>query len=109
MATSTDGISAETSVQAVKRLAKREKASGMIISALGDSPSRVVSDVDYHPALMLKLLDDSYASNRTVCRVTVQARLYSMRYTIQDMIKYIDEFTSLFVQLEDMGKEVTIP
>jgi len=106
-ATSTDAASAATTAQAAKRLAKREKASGMIISALGDSPLRVVLDVDDDPARMLKLLDDRYASNRTVSRIAVQTRLYRMRYTNQDMTKYIDEFTSLFVPLEGMGKEVT--
>ena len=32
-----------------------------------------------------------------------------MRYTGQDVAKYIDDFTSLFSQLELMGKNAAIP
>lgn len=95
--------------QKEKMTAKLEKASAMIISALGDSPLRVVADADGDPARMLMLLDTRYASNRTVSRIAVQTQLYRMRYKGQDMAKYIDEYTALFSQLEFMGKEVAIP
>lgn len=88
---------------------KLEKASGMIISALGNSPLRVVADADDDPAKMLKLLDVRYASNRTVSRIAVQTQLYRMRYNGQDMSKYIDEYTALSSQIEFMGKNVAVP
>lgn len=86
-----------------------EKASGMIISALGNTPLRVVADADDDPAKMMKLLDARYASNRTSSRIAVQTQLYRMRYKDQDMSKYIDDYTSLFGQLEFMGKSVAVP
>lgn len=88
---------------------KLEKTSGIIISALGDSALRVVADADGNPSSMLKLLDDRYASNRTSSRISVQTQLYRMKYQGQDMSNYIDEYTSLFSQLEFMGRDVAIP
>ena len=89
--------------------AKREKASGIIISALGDAPLRVVMDVDDDPARMLQLLDGRYASNRTVSRIAVQTQLFRMSYNGQNMSTYVDQFTSLFSQLERMGTDAAIP
>ena len=86
-----------------------EKASGIIISALGDSPLRVVLEADDDPKRMLKLLDARYASNRTVSRIAVQTQLFRMRYTDQTMSTYADKYTSLFSQLEQMGKGAAIP
>ena len=90
-------------------LAKREKASGIIISALGDAPLRVIIDIDDDPARMMQLLDARYASNRTVSRIAVQTQLFRMSYTGQNMSTYIDQYTSLFSQLERMGKDAAIP
>lgn len=66
---------------------KLEKCSGMIISALGDSPLCVVADADGGPFQMVKLLDDRYASSRTSSRIAVQTQLYRMNYQGQDMSK----------------------
>lgn len=85
-----------------------EKASAIIISTLGDSPLRVVMDVDDNPAKMLILLDGRYASNRTVSRIAVQTQLFRMTYNGQNMSTYVDQFTSLFSQLERMGKDAAI-
>eukprot|EP00171_Calliarthron_tuberculosum_P008425 IDg8425t1 len=92
-----------------KNTAKLEKASGIIISALGDAPLRVVIDADDNPARMLKLLDARYASNRTVSRIAVQTQLFRMQYTDQNMASYVDTYASLFSQLERMGKGAAIP
>lgn len=89
--------------------AKREKASGIIISALGDAPLRVVIEVDDNPSRMLALLDARYALNRTVSRIAVQTQLFRMSYKGQNMSEYIDQYTSLFAQLERMGKDAAIP
>lgn len=88
---------------------KLEKASAIIISALGDAPLRVVMEADDDPVRMLKLLDARYASNRTVSRIAVQTQLFRMTYNGQNMSSYIDKFTSLFSQLERMGKDAAIP
>ena len=90
-------------------MAKREKTSGIIISALGDAPLRVVMDAEDDPARMLQLLDSRYASNRTVSRISVQTQLFQMLYTDQNISTYIDQYTSLFSQLECMGKDAAIP
>ena len=74
-----------------RTMVKREKASGIIISALGDAPLRVVMDVDDDPSRMLKLLDSRYASNRTVSRIAVQTQRFQMSYNGQDMSSYIDQ------------------
>lgn len=88
---------------------KSEKASAIIISALGDAPLRVVMEAEDDPARMMKLLDARYASSRTVSRIAVQTQLFRMNYTGQNMSTYIDQFTSLFSQLERMGKDAAIP
>jgi len=94
---------------APQTMAKREKASGIIICALGDAPLRVVMEIDDDPARMLKLLDARYASNRTVSRIAVQTQLFRMSYHSQDMSTYIDQYTTLFSQLERMGKDAAVP
>ena len=66
-------------------------------------------DVDDDPARMLQLLDSRYASNRTVSRIAVQTQLFRMSCNGQDMSSYIDQYTSLFSQLERMGKDSAIP
>ena len=106
--TTTAGARDVTTLDA-RTTAKREKASGIIISALGDAPLRVVMDVDDDPSKMLNLLDARYASNRTVSRIAVQTQLFRMSYTGQNMATYVDQFTSLFSQLERMGEDAAIP
>ena len=81
---------------ATRSTAKREKASGIIISELGDAPLRVVIEAEDDPARMIQLLDARYASNRTVSRIAVQTQLFRMSYSDQDMASYVDQFSSLF-------------
>ena len=71
--TTTENISAAT-----RSTTKKEKASGIIISALGDDPLRVVIEAEDVPAKMIQLLDARYASNRTVSRIAVQIQLFRM-------------------------------
>ena len=92
-----------------KSMKKREKASGIIISGLGDAALRVVMEADEDPSRMLQLLDGRYASSRTVSRIAVQTQLFRMSYNGQNMSDYIDQYTSLFSQLERMGKDAAIP
>lgn len=87
----------------------REKASGIIITDLGDVPLRVVLEADDDPACMRKLLDARYASSRTASRIAVQTQLSRMSYTGQHMFTFIDQYTALFNQLGRVGKEAAIP
>lgn len=103
------GVAIASAPVSTRTVANLEKASGMIISALGDAPLRVVLDADDDPARMLKLLDARYASNRTVSRIAVQTQLFRMRYIDQNMSTYVDTYTALFSQLERMGKDSAIP
>jgi hypothetical protein len=89
--------------------ANKERACSIIIAALGDSPLRVVADVDDDPDRMLALLDDRYASSRAASRIAVQTQLYRKTYNGGDMATFIDEFGTLFSQLERMGKDAAIP
>lgn len=75
---------------------KKQKASGIIRSALGDAPLRVVIEAEDGPAKMSKLLDARYASNPTVSRISVQTQLFRMAYKDQDMASYIDQISSLW-------------
>lgn len=90
-------------------ISKREKASGIINSALGDVPLWVVLEAYDDPGRMLELLDSRYASNRTVSRIAVQTQLFRMTYTDQDMSTYVDHYTYMFAQLKQMGKDIAIP
>ena len=108
-ASATTETDAATPTPSSRTAAKREMACGIIISALGDAPLRVVMDVDDDPGKMLDLLDARYASNRTVSRIAVQTQLFRMSYSGQDMASYVDQYTSLFSQLERMGKDAAIP
>ena len=107
--TTTTTTDVDDTVRSTRDIVKREKASGIIISALGDAPLRVVIEAHDNPKRMLQLLDARYASNRTVSRIAVQTQLFRMRYTDQNMSSYVDKYTSLFAQLEQMGKDAAIP
>jgi hypothetical protein len=81
----------------------KEGACSIIISAFGDSSLRVVVDVDDEPDCMLALLDDHYASSRASSRIAIQTQLYRKTYNGGDMEIVIDDFGTLFSQLERKG------
>lgn len=88
----------------------KEKSTALIVNALGDTPLRVCSDKLDDPMGLLTLLDARYASCRTTSRVSLLTSLYTKRFNGKDhMSKYIDEFESLFGQLERMGAETKVP
>lgn len=98
-------LSAESCTQEVK-----DKASSILVSALGDNAFRVCSAKVSEPLEMLSLLDKRYASQRASSRISVLTSLYAKRYQDnQDMGRYIDEFESLFSQLDKMGSNVSVP
>jgi gag-polypeptide of LTR copia-type len=99
-----------SSISAAEKVAEnKERACSTIIAALGDAPLRVVADVDDKPNVMLKLLDERYAPSRAASRIAIQTQLYRKTYYGSDMAKFIDEYCSLFSQLERMGKDAAIP
>lgn len=59
---------------------------------------------------MLALLDKRFQSKQTATRISILTAMYSKRFNPnQDMRKYIDEFETLFAQLERIGSDIKIP
>lgn len=88
----------------------KEKAAAMLTQALGDAPFRVCSSKAGNPILMLELLDMRYASTRAASRISVLTSVYSKKYQhTMNMPKYVDEFETLFAQLERMGNDTAVP
>lgn len=88
----------------------KKKASAMLTCALGDYALRVCSSQITEPMKMLGLLDKRYASTRTATRISVLTSVYKKSFGQKDsMPRYIDEFESLFAQLERMGEDAAIP
>lgn len=54
---------------------KKQKTSGQITVALGNSLLKVIADVDDDPRKVLEMSDNSYASNQTAWRIAVQKKL----------------------------------
>ena len=89
---------------------KLEEATDIIYRALADAPLRVVISADGKPRMMLKLLDERFASCRATNRMALLETLYHKKYDdTQNMPTFVDEFTSLFAQLESMGEDVKLP
>eukprot|EP00171_Calliarthron_tuberculosum_P022539 IDg22539t1 len=54
--------------------------------------------------------DDELKIKRSATRISIMTSIYSKKYQgRQDMARYIDEFETLFGQLERMGSEIAIP
>ncbi len=85
------------------------RATAVIVAALGDSPFRVCASAVGDPMEMLNLLDKRYASKRTTSRISLLTSIYSKRYSGKSMSKYIDELSQLFAQLETMGEDARLP
>jgi len=82
----------------------KEQATALLVNALGDIALRVCSDELENPIKMLELLDARYASSRTSSRISLLTTLYTKRFQDKDnMAKFIDEFETIFGQLERMG------
>lgn len=88
----------------------KDKASAIIVCTLGDSALRVCQNEISDPLSMLSLLDKRYAPRRAASRISVLTSVYGKRYSgKENMSKYIDEYESLFAQLERMGSDASIP
>jgi gag-polypeptide of LTR copia-type len=83
-----------------------EKASILIIEALGDRPLRIVSNLTEDPRDMLNNLRERYAPTSALTKSTVLAELHSPRYKSGNMSDYIDRFTGLLDRLESMDAPI---
>jgi hypothetical protein len=93
-----------------KAARQMECASPLIVSALGDDATlRIEADADGDPTKILCLLGARYASSRAVSRIVVQTALHRKAYNNDDMSVCMDEFASLFAQLEHMGYDSSVP
>lgn len=90
----------------------RDKASAIMVAALGDTAFRICSNKAGDPMAMLSLLEKLFASKRTATRISVLTSLFAKRFhgqTRDDMATHINEFEMLFSQLQCMGDESKIP
>lgn len=58
---------------------------------------------------MFRLLDNRYASSRTVSRMAVHTQIFRMAYSGQNMSSYVYQYTSLFARFEHMSQDAAIP
>lgn len=56
-------------------------------------------------ASMLEMLELCHASNCFVSYIAIQMKYFCTSYNNQDIVSYIDQYTSLFSQLEHMGRD----
>lgn len=80
-----------------------------MILALGDAPLRVMVDADDNSSQMLALLDARYASSRTNFCIAVQTQLFRKSYKGHILLEHNNQYSSLFAELERMGREAVIP
>jgi gag-polypeptide of LTR copia-type len=86
---------------------QKRKAVAIIINALGDKPLRVVAGDTKNPQVMLKKLQERYASTKISTRMSLIAELHNMRYKNGDMGEYVDKYTALLDRLEGMNSKVS--
>lgn len=71
----------------------------MIVNALGDLALRICMSHIEKSFKMLKLLDNTYASNRAATTISVLTSIYSKGWNGKDhMVKFIDLSKTLFSQ-----------
>lgn len=89
----------------------KDKASTLLVVALGDTALRACAVKIGNPLEMLEMLNNGFALNRTATRISVLTSMYIKRFNCKrdDIATFVDEFESLFAQLERMGAETEIP
>lgn len=89
----------------------KDKASPMLVSALGDTALQVWSSEIGEPIKMLEMLDNRFASNRTATQISFLTRVCTKRFNARyhDMATYVEQFETLSAQLERMGNDTQIP
>ena len=83
----------------------RQKASAIIVTALGDRPLRVVRNVIGDPAQMMTKLDERYNSKSIAAKISKMAELVSAHYTDrqEDISAHIDRMAGLVDQIKGMN------
>jgi hypothetical protein len=79
----------------LKTVKQVERASPLIVSALGDATLRIVADANGDHTKILCLLGARYASSRAMSRIAAQTTLYRKRYNNGDFSVFVDELASL--------------
>lgn len=84
--------------------ARREKASAVIVTALGDKALTVVRNVVGDPVQMLAKLDERYNSKTIAAKISKMAELVSLQYADRkkDIGTHIDQVAGLVDQLKGM-------
>ena len=103
---STSYASSSSSAPKVPTKEDKEKASTVIIEALGDRPLRIVSALTEDPRAMMKKLRNRYASASVISKSSILAELYALKYRSGEMAEYIDKFTGLLDRLTSMDAEI---
>lgn len=97
-------------IQDSKEKGAHDQACSIIVSALDDDQLRLwMNDIE-DSIKLLKVLEESHASNRTVHRVALISSIYPKNFTKDiGMGKYINGLNSLFSQLASMEDEYIVP
>ena len=87
---------------------KRQKASGVIVRALSDTPLRIVQSVGCSPVEMLDELDARYASKMAASKITNMTDLITINHTSlqSDISKHIDLKTAKVEHLRSMNATI---
>lgn len=86
------------------------KTAAIVTNSLGDLPFCVCCTVIENTLKLIELLDQLYATMRSASRISTLNSVYSKNYqNIKNIGAYIDEFESLFAQLEIMGNDTDVP
>lgn len=77
----------------------------MSVPAFGDSATKIGD-----PFRMLKMLDNSFASSITSNRISPLTSMYNKRSKNErdDIYTYVDDFETLFAQLERIGDQTAV-
>lgn len=71
----------------------------------GDVPLLVVTDIENDPSRMLSFIDAQNEFNRTVYIIEEQTQILRMLDSCREISRYVYQYTTLFSQLEIIGKE----
>lgn len=87
------------------------KVTAMFVAAIGDSALQIFATKIGDPVSMVKILYNRFASSRTATKIPELTSMYTERFqNDRDAIStYVDEFETMFTQLERMGSETAIP
>ena len=84
------------------------KTKSLLVQSLGDKPLRTVAGERKNAYQMYKKLQERYATQNTTTRDQLQTELYQKCFKKpKTMSKYVDEFESIFNQLDIMDNSVS--